>query len=175
MRVQKLLQLLALTVPLVITSLSAASAAIAVPYPETNPVFTVDVPEGWQVKHEHGAVRIIAQADAVLILQHVDNVKDDDTAMAAVAELATLQGKQFSLADPKVVRPAAVMLSGEFKGFITECRGTSPHGMDTSWQVMLFSPKDNDYFLVTCLWTKDDAEKTAADRQTMFTSLKLLH
>jgi hypothetical protein len=150
-------------------------AADTVSYPEANPVFTIDAPEGWQVKHGHGAVRILAQAaDAVLVLQHVDNVKDDDTAAVAVAELATLQGKQFSLADTTVVRPPALGLMGDFKGFITECSGKSRSGMDTSWQVMLFSPKDNDYFVITCLWINDEADKTAADRRAMFKSLKLL-
>jgi hypothetical protein len=40
---------------------------------------------------------------------------------------------------------------------------------------MLFAPREGGYYLVTCLWAKDDAEKTEADRTTIFTSLKSLN
>jgi len=110
----------------------------------------------------------------VFVLQYVQNVKDDATATAALPELATLQGKQFSLEDMKVESPEATTLMGDYKGLITECSGKSRHGTDTSWKVMIFSPKENEYYLATCLWSKDDAEKTAADRLALFKSLKAI-
>jgi len=168
---RKLFRIICGSALLLATSLPCLTAE-TVSYPDDRPVFTVAVPEGWEVRHEHGAVRIIAQANAVFALQHVDNVSDDDTAPVALAELASLQGKQFALEEMKVVRPTAPIQMGDFKGFITECVGKDKHGNDTFWQMMIFSPKDKDYYVATCLWTKDDAEKTAADRVDIFKSLK---
>jgi hypothetical protein len=148
-------------------------AAETVSYPETTAVFTVDVPNGWEAKHEHGAVRILAQqADAVFLLQHVDNVKDENTAKEALPELANLQGKQFSLDEIKVTIPTAAAEMGDFKGVLMQCTGKDKHGNDTFWQVMIFAPKSNDYYLMTCLWTEQDAEKTDTDRGNIFRSLK---
>ena len=151
-----------------------ANAAVLVPYPEKDPLFTIEVPQGWEVKHEHGAVKLVAQSDAIFVLQHVDNVKNDDTAAVAMADLATLQGKNFSLQDTKVARPTTMTLMGDFKGFIIECTGKSPDGKDTSWQLMLFSAKNEDYYLATAFWANEDAEKTSADRSALFKSLKAL-
>src|SRR6201999_2181266 len=89
--------------------------AETVTYPEKDPAFSVTVPQGWKAEHEHGAVKIVAQADAIFVLQYVQNVKDENTANAALPEMAALQGKQFSLDDVKVETPAATTLMGDYK------------------------------------------------------------
>jgi len=155
-----------------IALISVSARAETVSYPEKNSLFTVEVPKGWQAKHENGAVKIAAEANAVCLLQHVDNVKDEDTAKVAVAELADLQGKQFNIQGVRIEVPARATQVGDFKGFMAEGRGIDRAGNDTRWKVMIFAAKDNDYYLVTCLWTSDDAEKTAADRAEIFKSLK---
>ena len=132
----------------------------------------MNIPAGWEARHEHGAVKIVAQAEALFVLQHVENVKDDNTAAVALSDLANLQGKQFALEEMKVASPTAATLMGDFKGFVTEYTGKDKRGRDMSWQVLLFSPKDDDYYLVSCFWTKDDAAKTATDRADIFKSLK---
>ena len=155
-----------------IALISVSARAETVSYPEKNSLFSVEVPKGWQAKHENGAITIAAEANAVCLLQHVDNVKDEDTAKVAVAELANLEGKQFNLEGIKITATGRPAQMGSFEGFMAEGRGTDRAGNDTRWKVMIFAAKDNDYYLVTCLWTSDDAEKTAADRAEIFKSLK---
>jgi hypothetical protein len=156
-----------------VAAISSGLAAESVSYPEGNAVFTIDVPKGWEAKHEHGAVKIIAeQADVIFLLQRVSNVKDENTAKEALPELAGVQAKQFALEDMKVAIPTANAEMGDFKGFMTECTGKDRNGKDAFWQLMIFSPKDDDYYLVSCLWAKEDAEKTATDRAQIFKSLK---
>jgi hypothetical protein len=103
----------------------------------------------------------------------VDNVKDESAAKAAVPQLADLQGKQFNMQGVRIAVPARATQMGDFKGFMIDGRGTDRAGNDTLWQVMIFAAKDDDYYLVTSLWTNDDAEKTAADRAEIFKSLKV--
>jgi hypothetical protein len=168
--VQKFATLVSFTT-LLITPTPTCVTCETVSYPEKDPLFTVNVPAGWEARHEHGAVKIVAQAEALFVLQHVENVKDDNTAAVALSDLANLQGKQFALEEMKVTSPTAATLMGDFKGFITEYTGKDKRGRDMSWQVLLFSPKDDDYYLVSCFWTKDDATKTATDRADTFKSL----
>ena len=155
-----------------ITATAVSARAETVSYPEKNPLFTVEVPAGWKAKHENGAITIAAEANAVVLLQHVDNVKDESAAKAAVPQLADLQGKQFNMQGVRIAVPARATQVGDFKGFMIDGRGTDRAGNDTLWQVMIFAAKDDDYYVVTCLWTNDDAEKTAADRAEIFKSLK---
>jgi hypothetical protein len=171
-RVQKLVRLI-FVATIWIGARTDCIAAEKVFYPEINAAFTVDVPNGWEARHEQGAVRIIAQqANAVFLLQHVDNVKDEETAKEALPDLANFQAKHFGLEDTKVMIPAAGAQMGDFKGMLTQCTGKDKEGNDIFWQVMIFSPKGDDYFLVSCLWSKDVGEKTAADRAALFKSLK---
>ena len=151
------------------------SRAETASYPEKNPVFTVEAPIGWQIKRENGALKLIPQANAVCLLQYVENVKDEETARTGLPELTSLEGHQFNL-DNLVIsaKPKAVRL-GDFNGFTTDGRGVDKAGNETFLQTMLVAPKEGVYYLVTCLWTKDDQEKTAADRTAIFNSLKSLN
>jgi hypothetical protein len=160
---------------IVICSIGIAVASLAaetVSYPEKDPLFAVEVPSGWKAKHENGAIKITAEVNAIFLLQHVDNVKDEETAQTALPELAALGGKQFKMENVKISDPGRPIRIGDFKGFITDGRGTDKHGNDTLWQVMIFAPKEGDYYLLSCWWTNDDTEKTAADRAGIFKSLK---
>jgi len=171
--VQKLAQLLFFT-----CSLSAAMAqsdrAQTASYPEKNPLFTVEIPNGWQLQRENGAVKLVAQANAVCLLQHVDNVKDEETAQTALPELMQLEGHQFNLNSLVISGKPKVVKLGDFKGFAAIGRGTDKGGGETLWQTMLFAPKEGDYYLVTCFWTKNEEDKTTVDRTSIFTSLKSL-
>lgn len=160
---------------IVICSIGIAVASLAaetVSYPEEDPLFAVEVPSGWEAKHENGAVKIMGEANAIFLLQHVDNVKDESTAQAAVAELAALEARQFKMENVKIAEPGRPIRIGDFTGFITDGRGTDKHGHDTLWQVMIFAPKEADYYLLSCWWANDDAEKTAADLAGILKSLK---
>jgi hypothetical protein len=152
------------------TSISARAETVS--YPEKNPLFTMEVPKGWEAKHERGAVKIVAEANALFLLQHVDNVKDEGSAEAALPQLAELEGKQFNMQEVIIAVHGKTVQMGGFKGLITDCKGRDQAGNDTLWQVMIFAAKEGDYYLVTCFWTNDDGPKTATDRADIFKSLK---
>lgn len=158
---------------------SAASAlpghAETTSYPEKDPLFSVEVPSGWQIERGNGAVKLIAQANAVCLLQHVDNVKNEETAQAALPQLTELEGRQFDLNNLIISGKPKNLKFGDFNCFMTFGRGIDKGGNETHWQVMLFAPKEGDYYLVTCLWTKNDEEKTGPDRASIFNSLKSLN
>lgn len=153
------------------TSIRAGSLD-AVGYPEPNPAFTLTVPEGWQSKREQGALKLIAEADAVVLVQRVDNVKDEAGAKQALPELVELEGKQFNMNGVVIGTTPSSTTMGDFSGFATVGYGTDPGGHKTSWQSLIFSPREGEYYLVTALWTAADAEKTAADRTAIFSSLR---
>ena len=132
----------------------------------------MEVPKGWEAKHEHGAVKIVAEANALFLLQHVDNVKDESSAEAALPQLAELEGKQFDMQDVRIGVHGKAVQMGDFKGLITDCAGRDKAGNATLWQAMIFAAKEGDYYLVTCFWTNDDGPKTATDRADIFKSLK---
>src|SRR5689334_13857341 len=62
-------------------------------YPEKNSRFTVEVPSGWEAKHENGALKLVAQANALVLFQFVESVKDEEAAKSALPQLAELEGR----------------------------------------------------------------------------------
>ena len=148
-----------------VTQISISARAETVSYPEKNPLFMMEVPKGWEAKHEHGAVKIVAEANALFLLQHVDNVKDESSAEAALPQLADMQ-------DVKVAVPARAVQMGDFKGLITQLKGRDKAGNETLWQAMIFAAKEDDYYLFTCFWTNDDGPKTATIALIFSKSLK---
>lgn len=147
--------------------------AETVSYPDKDPVFSVEVPDGWHVKHDKGAVMLLPNADAAALLQHVSDVKDADAAKSGLPSLAKSAAKTFSMKDAEVVTPPAEGTFGGFKGFATEYKGKDKDGESAFWQVLIFSPKnDDDYYLVTVVCSDKDDKKTAADRDAIVNSLK---
>ena len=144
-----------------------------VAYPEKDPLFAVEVPKEWQVKHEDGAIRLSAPQSAIFLIQQVSaNVKDEETAREAVLSLADAQGKNFDLKNAQISTHIRDFTIGEYKGLLTDGQGIDSAGYETFWQVVLFSPKEGKYFLLTSMWTKRDTEATEADRRTLFNSVK---
>jgi hypothetical protein len=170
-RVQKVLGILSVSLWAII-QFSISAHADTASYPQNNSLFTIEVAKGWQAKHEHGALKIEAQANALFLVQHVDNVKDESAAKGALPQLAEMEGRQFNMQDVKIAVHGMPVQMGEFKGLMTNCAGRDKAGNETLWQVMIFTPKEDDYYLVTCFWTKEDGEKTATDRAEIFSSLK---
>ena len=144
-----------------------------VAYPEKDPLFTVEVPKGWQIKHEDGAIRLSAPQSAIFLVQQVSsNVKDAETAKEAVLPLADAQGKNFDLKNAQISTHVRDFEVGEYKGLLTDGQGTDSAGYETLWQVVIFSPIEGKYFLLTSMWTKGDTEPTEADRRALFNSVK---
>jgi hypothetical protein len=142
------------------------------PYPENDPVFSVEVPDGWHIKRKAGALMLTPDADAAVLLQHVSDVKDADAAKAGLPSLAASAAKTFSMANAEVVTPAASIDVGKFKGFATEYKGKDKEGEDAFWQVMIFSPEKDDYFVMAIVCSDKDDKKTVADRETIVKSVK---
>jgi hypothetical protein len=148
--------------------------AESVSYPEKDPLFRVDVPKGWEAKYQNGAVTISAEANAVILLQYVETVHDDETAKAAIPKLANMQGEQFNMDNMRISYHCRDLEIGAFKGLMTDGRGVDKGGHDTLWQVMIFAPQPGKYYLVTSMWTNEDGEKTLADRNAILQSLKAI-
>ena len=141
-------------------------------YPQKNARFSVEVPAGWEAKHENGALKLIATANAVVLFQFVQSVKDDGTARSALPQLAELEGRQFDLENMQISHHVRDSENGDFKGLMTDGKGLDKGGHETIWQSVLFAPKEGEYYLMTALWTTEDTAKTAADRADIFKSLK---
>jgi hypothetical protein len=106
------------------------------------------------MQRENGALKLIAQANAVCLLQQVDNLKDDESAQVALPKLTELEGRQFNLDQLIISGKPKTIKFGDFNGFAGEGRGVDKGGKETLWQTMLFAPKEGVYYLVTCLWTR---------------------
>jgi predicted Zn-dependent protease len=146
--------------------------AEAVPYPENDPVFSVEVPDGWHIKREKGALMLAPDADAAVLLQHVSDVKDADSAKAGLPSLAASAAKTFAMVNAEVVTPATSINVGKFNGFATEYKGKDKEGESAFWQVMIFSPGQDDYYLMTIVCSDKDDTKTTADREKIVQSVK---
>lgn len=146
--------------------------AETVSYPEKDPAFTLETPDGWKTKSENGAIMIGGSSDAAVLLQHVSDVKDETSAKAGLPKLAAAAAKTFNMKDAKEVTPVSAAEIGEFEGFATEYKGKDKDGEDAFWQLMIFAPKENDYYLVTVVCSDKDDKKTAADRDAIVKSLK---
>jgi hypothetical protein len=155
----------------------ASSAAIALTpetasYPDKNARFTVQVPNGWQAARENGALKLIAEANAVVLFQFVQDIKSDEAAKTALPQLAEMEGHQFDLEKMQISYHVRDADNGEFKGYMTDAKGTDKGGHETMWQSVIFAPREGEYYLMTALWTTDDTSKTASDRADIFKSLK---
>jgi predicted Zn-dependent protease len=146
--------------------------AETVSYPDKDPVFSVEVPDGWHVKHDKGAVMLVPRADAAVLLQHVSDVKDADAAKTGLPSLAKSAAKTFSMNDTAVVTAPNSIKLGEFQGFAAEYKGKDKDGEDAFWQVIIFSRDNDDYYLMTVVCSDKDDKKTAADRDTIVNSVK---
>ena len=157
--VRKILRLVFITSCLFVASAQLGRAETA-SYPEKNPLFTVEIPVGWQVQRENGAVKLIAPDNAVCLLQYVESVKDEGAAQAALPQLTEFEAHQFSLENLVISGTPKAAKLGDFRGFTCDGRGTDKAGKETFLETMLFAPKEGAYYIITCLWFKDGgAEK----------------
>jgi hypothetical protein len=161
--------LLFVALTLAATSLRSETAG----YPEKNPAFSVEVPEGWSTKREHGSLMLGApDADAAVLFQHITDVQEDVEAKAGLKPLAEQAAKTFGMTDAKLETPAASIQVGAFKGFATEYKGKDKDGEAAFWQCFIFTPEKGHYYLMTVMCSDKDDKKTADNRNAIVHSIK---
>src|SRR3954452_13144242 len=157
---------------LIVASSSRALTPETAVYPQKNARFSVEVPNGWEAKYENGALKLIAQANAVVLFQVLESVKDDGTAKSALPQLAELEGRQFDLENMQISYHVRDSENGDFKGLMTDAKGVDKGGHETMWQSVLFAPREGEYYLITALSTTADIAKPGPDRADIFKSLR---
>ncbi len=143
-------------------------------YPEKDPAFTVEVPEGWGMKRDNGALMLTTKDDAAFLFQQVTDVHDAKTAKAGLPNLAAAAAKVFKLKEgATVTAPPAAMDLGDIKAFGTEYKGKDADNEDAFWQVVIFSPADDkDYYVMTAICSDKTDKKTAPARDAIVKSIK---
>ena len=141
-------------------------------YPEKNPKFSVDVPNGWEAVRDKGTLKLTTNADVVVTFQHVSDAQEDAEAKEGLKTLAEQAGKIFKMTDAEVVTPPGPLQVGMFKGFATEYKGKDQDGQSAFWMCLIFTPEKGNYYLATVVCSDKDDKKTAADRDAIIKSIK---
>lgn len=117
---------------------------------------------------------LAGNADAAVLFQHVTDVHDDAEAKTGLKGLADLAAKTFGMTDAEVVTPPTPMQIGTFKGFATEYKGKDKDKEGAFWQCLIFAPQKGNYYVATIVCSDKDDKKTAADRESIIKSIKLV-
>lgn len=151
----------------------ASARAESVSYPEKNPAFTFDLPQDWKAVFDNGALKLAPkQGDALVLFQHVSDVKDDATAKEALPVLARKAGETFSMKDGHVAVKETETTAGKFKTLMTAYKGKDKDNEDAFWYVAIFAPTKGDYYLMTVVYSLKDEKQTANDRALIQTSIR---
>jgi hypothetical protein len=145
--------------------------AESIGYPETEPAFTIEIPDGWETMFDNRALKIGGPADALVMFQRVTDVKDDAAAKKGLPTLVEQAGKTFSMTDVAVTAAPAAAEVGKFKGMTSTYKGTDADGEDAVWSVTIFPATKGDYYLMTVVHPKKTAAESAAGRAALQASL----
>ena len=136
-------------VTFILIALSAQTlVAKTVAYPKENPLFTVDVPEGWAVRNSGGPL-MMQNADATVVAVFdgaIRGVKDLATAKEAVRKQAKMTAQTTGYTDLKEITSVRAMkLNEKIDGAGAHYHAKLPGGQPVIYIVMMFTPDGKNY------------------------------
>jgi hypothetical protein len=137
----------------VVTSILIALSAQAlvgktVAYPKENPLFTLDVPDGWAVPNSGGPL-VMQNADASVVAVFdgaIRGVKDLATAKEAVRKQTKATAETTGYTDLKEITSVRAMkLNEQIDGAGAHYHAKLPGGQPVIYIVMMFTPDGKNY------------------------------
>ena len=123
--------------------------AETVKYPEKNPLFTIEAPEGWKVFQEPAGPLTIQNEDVSVVAVfdgRVKGVKDVATAKEAVAFQIKMTSETTGFTDLKAIKPVQPMqLNERIDGVGAQYHAKFPNGEPCIYLVIFFAPNGTDY------------------------------
>ena len=162
---------------LLIAAFSPQLRAETVAYPAADPLFTLEVPDGWAVRNEPDGPLMLQNGDATIVAvfdSRVTGVTDLATATEAVQMQKTKTAKQTGYTDLKVITSVREMqLNEEINGVGGHYSAKLPGGQPVIYIVMIFTPDGARYCSME-FSIKPDGLLPAAEkeRDAMLASIK---
>jgi hypothetical protein len=158
----------AAVVTFILIALSAPTVvAKTVAYPKENPLFTLEVPEGWAVRNSGGPL-MMQNADATIVAVFagaIGGVKDLATAKEAVRKQTKLTAETTGYTNLKEITSVRAMkLNEQIDGAGAHYHAKLPGGQPVIYIVMLFTPDGKNYCSME-LSIKPDGLLPAAEKQ----------
>src|SRR5437667_2869861 len=136
------------TVFLVSFAATAQLRAATVEYPKTDPVFTLDVPDGWQSNFTQDGSLTLEKSGAELLcsIMPAKDITDEASAKASVPTFTEFV-KMFGMEDVKAAGPVTdVPLQNDIKAYGVDLNGKLG-GKDAVCKFLIFAPKGGKYFM----------------------------
>lgn len=152
----------------ILIALSAPTLlAKTVEYPKGQPLFTVDVPDGWAVRNSGGPL-MMQNADASVVAVFdgaIRGVKNLATAKEAVRKQTKLTAETTGYTDLKEITSVRAMkLNEQIDGAGAHYSAKLPSGQPVIYIVMMFTPDGKHYFSME-FSIKSDGLLPAAEKQ----------
>ena len=133
---------------LLLTS-AAPLLAKTIKYPKENPLFTIDVPAGWQVHYEGEGPLTIQTSDAAIVAvfdARLKGMEDAATAKQALAVQKKATAETTGFTDFREITAAQKMqLSPGITAIGAQYHAKFPTGEPCIYTVAIFSPNGSDY------------------------------
>ena len=132
---------------IVLTARPLSSETLA--HPKENPLFTVEVPEGWAVRQSGGGPLMMQNADASVVAVFdgaIRGVKNLATAKEAVRKQTKLTAETTGYTDLKEITSVRKMtLNDAIEGAGAHYSAKLPSGQPVIYIVMMFTPDGKNY------------------------------
>jgi len=161
-----MLKLIRLFVVVFLVSFAAAVQLRAgtVEYPKIDPVFTLEVPDGWQSNFTQDGSLTLEKTGAELLcsIMPAKDITDDASAKAS-APTFTEFVKMFGMEDVKAAGPVTeVPLPNVKKAYGVDLNGKRG-GKDGVCKFLIFAPKEGKYFMLVVMGTVETLAATSQD------------
>jgi hypothetical protein len=152
---------------------SALTAAI-VPYPETNPVLSVDLPPGWKVARQAEGVLVLApeKGNALVMIRRAEHMKDERDAKTELAAMVDEAKRMFTLHDVEAVSAATERELGSIKGLSAEYAAKDEKEHRAHFKLILFAAHQGEFYVMTELYNDEHQLENILDRTVLMKSLK---
>lgn len=124
-------------------------SAETIEYPKEDPLFTVEVPEDWQVHAEDDGALTVQTSDVSVVAvfdSRVKGVKNAATAKEAVAAQKKATAGTTGFTDFREIRPIQEMkLSPTISGFGAQYHAKFPTGEPCIYMIVVFTPDGEKY------------------------------
>ena len=135
-----------------------------VEYPKTDPVFTLEVPDGWKSNFTDDGSLTLEKTGAELLcsIMPAKDIKDEASAKASVPTFTEFV-KMFGMEDVKAAGPVTdVPLPNVAKAYGVDLNGKLG-GKDGVCKFLIFAPKEGKYFMLVVMGTIETLAATSED------------
>ncbi|MEY2497369.1 MAG: hypothetical protein QOD12_925 [Verrucomicrobiota bacterium] len=143
-----------------------------VEYPKIDPIFTVEVPDGWKSNFTDDGTLVLEKTGAELLcsIMPTKDITDDASAKASAPSFTELV-KLFGMEDVKAAGPVAeVPLPNVKKAYGVDLNGKLG-GKDGVCKFLIFAPKEGKYFVLAAMGTTETLAATSEDGSKIVKSI----